>query len=327
MSRVQVTLRDIYFAQKTIARIVQRTPLIHSVWLSELTGRSVYLKLESVQQTGSFKIRGATNKLLNLTDKERQRGVVTVSSGNHGRALSYVANQLGIRAVVCVAESVPLVKQEGIRKLGAELKVHGKTYDEAAAHADYLQGKEDLIMVHPFDEPEIIAGQGTIGLELLDHLPQIDTVIVPLSGGGLLGGIALALKSVDGDIQTIGVSMQRGPAMVESLKAGQVVDVVEEPTLADALAGGIGPNHHTFEIIKNYVDETVLVSEDEIARGMAYAFERHHLVIEGGGAVGLAAVLSEKVRHLGQNVVVVLSGSNVDLQLLLKIVQEQSGLR
>ena len=182
-------------------------------------------------------------------------------------------------------------------------------------------------MVHPFDDPFIIAGQGTIGLELLEDLPEIDTVIVPLSGGGLLGGIALALKSVHAGIRTIGVSMERGPAMVESLRAGKVVEIVEEPTLADALAGGIGPNVYTFNIIQKFVDDTVLVSEEEIAGAMAFALERHHLVVEGGGAVGIAALLYGKVENLGQNVAVVISGSNVDIPVLLKVVQNHSAFK
>ncbi len=318
-----INLRDIYLARQKIASIAKRTPLVHSPGLSQRLGAAVYLKLENVQETGSFKIRGAANKLLSLSPELRQRGTITVSSGNHGRALSYVAGQLGVRAVVCVAETVPDVKQAAIRALGAELVVHGQTYDEATACATRLQEEQGLVMIHPFDDPLVIAGQGTIGLELLKDLPDVDTVVVPLSGGGLLGGIALALKSACSDIRIVGVSMERGPAMVESLRAGKVVDVIEEPTLADALAGGIAPNVHSFGLIQKYVDDTALVSEDEIAAAMAWALREQHLVVEGGGAVGLAALLQGKVQNLGQRVVVVLSGSNVDLALLLEIAQER----
>jgi threonine dehydratase len=321
MPTSNVTMRDIYLARQKIASIVRRTPLIHSDWLAERVGSAVYLKLESLQETGSFKIRGATNKLLNLAPDARECGVITVSSGNHGRAVSYVARQLGIRAIVLLSESVPEVKREAIQRLGAEAVVHGKTYDEAAEYASRLQEERGLVMIHPFDDPFIIAGQGTIGLELLEDFPEIDTVIVPLSGGGLLGGIALALKIAHAGIRTIGVSMERGPAMVESLHAGKVVDIVEEPTIADALAGGIAPNIHTFDIIQKYVDDTVLVSEEEIAGAMAFALEKHHLVVEGGGVVGIAALLYGKVERLGKHVAVVVSGGNVDLSLLLKIAQ------
>jgi threonine dehydratase len=319
-------MRDIYLARQKIAPIAKRTPLIHSDWLTEYTGSSVYLKLENLQETGSFKIRGAANKLLSLSPDVHERGVVTVSSGNHGKAVSHVAHQLGIRAVVCLSEAVPEVKREAIRRLGAETIVHGKTYDEAMEYASRLQEREGLVMIHPFDDPHVIAGQGTIGLELLEDLPQIDTVVVPLSGGGLLGGISLALKGAHTEICTVGVSMERGPAMVESLRAGKVVDIVEEPTIADALAGGIAPNVYTFDIVQKHVDDTILVSEEEIADAMALALEKHHLVVEGGGAVGIAALLYRKVKHLGQHVVVVISGSNVDLSLLLKIARDHQSV-
>ncbi len=327
MSTSEVTLRDIYLARHMISSVAKRTPLIHSLWLTEHVGGSIYLKLENLQVTGSFKVRGATNKLLNVPQEVRQRGAITVSSGNHGRALSYVARQLGVRAVVCLSEAVPLIKREAIQELGAEAIVCGRTYDEASDYADHLREKQGLVMVHPFDDPFVIAGQGTIGLELLEDLPEIDTVVVPLSGGGLLAGIALALKSASANIRTIGVSMERGPAMVESLRAGKVVDIVEEPTIADALAGGLGPNVYTFNLIQKYVDQTVLVSEKEIAEAMAFALEKHRLVVEGGGAVGIAALLHHKVKEVGRNTAVVLSGSNVDIPLLLRIAQAHRSTR
>ncbi len=314
-----MNLQDVYRARQKIAPIARRTPLLYSPWLSERTGSAVYLKLECVQETGSFKIRGAANKMLHLTPAERERGVITVSSGNHGRAVSYVARRLGIRAVVLLSEAVPQVKREAIRQLGGEVVVHGETYDEATGYALRLQKERGLVMIHPFDDPLVIAGQGTIGLELLEELPEVDTVLVPLSGGGLMGGIALALKHAHTGIRTIGVSMERGPAMVESLRAGKVVDVVEQPTIADALAGGLGDNRYTFGLIQKYVDDTVLVSEQEIADGMAFALVEHHLVVEGGGAVGIAALLQNRVERLGRNVVIVVSGSNVELALLLEI--------
>ncbi|HEY73303.1 MAG: hydroxyectoine utilization dehydratase EutB [Anaerolineaceae bacterium 4572_32.2] len=321
MPASNITLRDIYLARQKIAPIANKTPLIHSGWLAERADVPVYLKLENVQETCSFKIRGAANKLLNLAPDERERGVITVSSGNHGRAVSYVARRLKIRAVVLLSEAVPEVKRRAIQKLGAEVIVRGETYDQAMEHASRLQKDQGLVMIHPFDDPLVIAGQGVIGLELLEDLPEIDTAIVPLSGGGLMGGIALALKTAHPGIRTVGVSMERGPAMVESLRAGRVVDIVEQPTIADGLAGGIAPNIYTFDIIQKYVDDTVLVSEEEIAGAMAFALEKHHLVVEGAGAVGIAALLYEKVERLGQHVAVVVSGGNVDLSLLLEIAE------
>jgi len=317
-----VTLRDIYTARRRIAGIVVRTPLIESPQLTDDLGAPVYLKLENVQRTGAFKIRGAANKLQALSTEERQRGVITVSSGNHGRAVAHVAREFGVAAVVCMSTRVPANKVDGIRRLGAEVVLHGESYDEAEHYAGQLQKDRELTMISPFDDPYVIAGQGTIGLELLEDLPELDTVIVPLSGGGLLSGIALALKSADASIRTIGVSMERAPVMFHSLRVGRPIEMEEEETLADALAGGIGLNNrYTFGMVQEYVDENLLVTEDEIAAAMAFALEEHHLVVEGGGAVALAAVLHGRVGGATGNTVVVISGGNVETSLLLEIAQ------
>jgi threonine dehydratase len=318
-----ISLDDIHLAQNRIASFIRRTPLLDSKNLSEESQTSIKLKLENLQVTGSFKIRGATNKILTLSKDERSRGVVTISSGNHGRAVCYAAHQLGIRSVICLPETVPRNKISAIRNLGGEVIIHGKTYIESDGYAHKLEKQQDLTFVHPFDDPEVIAGQGTIGLELLEDLPRIDTVVVPLSGGGLLSGIALALKSHNPGIRTIGVSMERGPAMVESLKAGRVIDIVEEPTIADALAGGIGlDNRFTFRMIQELMDEAVLVSEAEIARAMTLALDQYHLVVEGGGAVGLAAIVENKISKLERNVVIVISGGNIEIPSLTRVYQE-----
>ena len=326
MAGIDLTMRDIYSARARIAPLVRKTPLVTSPELAELTGSKVTLKLENLQETGSFKPRGAANKILSLNPGVRQRGVVTVSSGNHGRALAYIAHRLGLRAFVCLPDTVPANKRDAIQKLGAKL-VFRRTYEEAQEEAYRLVEKEGLEMIHPYDDPVVIAGQGTIGLELLEESPDLDTVVVPLSGGGLLGGIAFALKSAEPKIHVVGVMMERGPAMVESLRAGRLVEIVEEPTLADALAGGIIPNTYTFELLQKTVDETVLVSEQEIAAAMAFALERHHLVVEGAGAAGIAALRAGKLQHLGEHVAVVISGANVDMPLLLRVVQDHLGGR
>jgi threonine dehydratase len=316
-------LIDVYLAKRKIKKSIYRTPLVKSPRLREIVTAECYLKLENLQNTGSFKIRGATNKILSLSDDERKRGVIAVSSGNHGRAVASVAQKYNIPAVICISETVPRNKVQAIRELGAEIVIAGQSYDEASEGAEKLQVERGLTMIHPFDDPYVIAGQGTIGLELIEDLPEIDTAIVPLSGGGLLGGIALTLKSINPKIRTIGVSMDRGPAMFESLKAGRIMEVIEEPTLADALVGGIGKNNaHTFAIIQQFVDETVLVSEGEIAAGMTFALERHQLVVEGGGAVGIAAVLAGKVKEIGENTAIVISGANVDLPVLIEVAQK-----
>jgi threonine dehydratase len=278
------------------------------------------LKPESLQETGSFKIRGSANKILALTPEQRERGVITVSTGNHGRAVSYVAGELGVRAVVCMSTLVPDHKVAAIQSLGAEVVIYGDSYEEAERHAMQLVDERGLMMVPGFDDPLVIAGQGTIGLELLEDFPEIDTAVVPLSGGGLICGIAVALKSANAAIRVVGVSMDRAPVMYHSLKAGKPIDMPEEPTLADALMGNIGlDNRYTFRMVQQYVDDVVLVSEEEIAEAMAFALREHGLVIEGGAAVGIAALRRRRVPRLGRNVAVVVTGSNVDELLLRRI--------
>lgn len=323
MSGRDVTLSDVFSARQRIASIVRKTPLVHSPALTEHAGAMVYLKLENLQETGAFKIRGVSNRFATLSEEERERGVITVSSGNHGRGVSYVAKQLGVTAVVCMSKRVPANKVEAIKGLGAETVIHGQSYDEAEEMARQIQAERGLTRIDPFDDPDIIAGHGTIGLELLEELPGVRTVLVPLSAGGLMSGVALALKSADPAIRTIGVSMDHGAVMAESLKAGRVVHVEETPSLADALIGGIPlDNRYTFRMCQAYVDETILVSEEEIAKGIAFAFAKHRLIVEGAGAVGIAALLSGKVRNPGGSIAVVVSGGNIDISLLLQIVEE-----
>ena len=310
-------------ARSRIESVITRTPLIPSPQLSYLDS-NVYLKLESLQTTGSFKLRGATNKLSSLVDDERERGVITVSSGNHGRAVSYLSKKLGINAVVCISEAVPANKVNAIRDLGAEVIISGRTYDEANETALRIKAERALTFIHPFDDYHVIAGQGTIGLELVEDLPEIDTVIVPLSGGGLLCGIAMALKSINPSIYTVGVTMEHGAAVHESLKAGKIVQVDEYPTLADALPGGLGDvNIYTFKMIQKYVDETVLVSEEEIADAMRFAVEKHRLVVEGGGAVGIAALKNGKIKKRGKHTAIIISGGNVDTSILTRVLQDK----
>ena len=252
----ELTLSDLHDARKRIAGLVIKTPIHPSNLLDARGEHYLNLKLENLQTTGSFKLRGASNKIMSLADEEKDRGVVTISSGNHGRAVSYVSAKLGIRVIVCVSRFVPEHKIEVIQKLGAEVLVVGKDYDEADAHARKLVREEGMTWIDPFDDPDVIAGQGTIGLEILEEIPEIDTVIVPTSGGGLISGIAIAIKLTNPKIRVIGVTMERGPAMYLSLEAGRLVPVVEQESLADALAGGLGEeNHYTFRICQEYVDK------------------------------------------------------------------------
>jgi threonine dehydratase len=221
-----------------------------------------------------------------------------------------------------MSKRVPLNKVEGIRSLGADLELHGESYDAAERHALRLQAERGLTLIPPFDDPHVIAGQGTIGLEILEDLPGVGTVMVPLSGGGLMAGIALVLKGADPSIRTIGVSMDRAPVMFHSLRAGRPIQMEEQETLADALIGGIGlDNRHTFRMIQKYVDETMLVTEEEIASAMAFALNQQHLVVEGGGAVALAALMKGRLAGRGEEIVVVVSGGNVEIPRLVEIAQ------
>jgi threonine dehydratase len=310
------TLADVQSAGRTIAATVHRTTLIESPLLSARCGSRVWLKPECQQKTGAFKIRGAANKILRLTDAERGRGIITASSGNHGRAVARVARDLGLRAVVCMSRRVVQNKVDAIARYGAEVVTEGETYDDAERRAFALAADQGLTWISAFDDPHIIAGQGTIGLELADDLPDLDTALVPLSGGGLISGVALALKSLRPATRVVGVSMERAPMMYLSLAAGHPVEVDERDTLADALVGNIGgDNLHTFRMVQRLVDEVVLVSEEAIGEAMGMASVVHDLTVEGGGAVGLAALLGDQVAHPGAQTAVVLSGGNVAPEL------------
>jgi threonine dehydratase len=315
------TLADVYRARAAIAPWVRRTPLVRSEALSARLGCSVHLKLETLQETGAFKLRGAANRLLALGATEREQGVVAVSTGNHARAVAHAANALGVPATVFMSTLVPQNKVLAVRSLGADVRIVGDSQDAAEVEARRLADEEGKVFVSPFEDPGVIAGQGTIGLELLEDLPGLDAVLVPLSGGGLIGGIALALKSADPAIRVIGVSMEPGAAMYESLRAGRPVEVAEAPTLADSLGGGIGlDNRYTFALVRELVDEVVLVSEDQIAAAMAHCYWREQQIVEGAGAVGIAALLAGKIGAVGDRIVVVLSGRNVDMRRFTEIV-------
>jgi len=315
---------DVAAARIAIADIATQTPVVSSSLLTESINTPVTLKLENLQVTGSFKVRGAANKILSLSDDEKERGVVTCSSGNHGLAVSYVAGSLGIPATVLVPEWVDKSKLDAIRRFGANAVLHGKTYDEAEERSFEVEEEEGLVFVHPFDDPYVVAGQGTIGLELSEQLPSMDCVLVPLSGGGLISGIAYAVKQANPQIRVIGVSAENARVMYESLLVGHPASFPEEKTIASALSGGIGlDNKHTFTLVSEYVDEHVLVSEEEIRTAMVFAAREHKLVVEGGGAVGIAAVLAEKVGRGSKSMAVVVSGGNIDMKSFGGVVSNQ----
>ncbi|MFZ0216042.1 MAG: pyridoxal-phosphate dependent enzyme [Candidatus Dormiibacterota bacterium] len=296
-------LGDAFRAQQRIAGIALRTPTVAADALRGEVGLDVRLKLETLQPTHSFKVRG----------------VVTASTGNHGRAVAYVADRLGIPAFVCLSSLVGEDRQSEIRRLGAEVRVAGRDQDQAVAAALELAEERGLTFVPPFDSRDVIAGQGTIGLELLaDRAPL--TIVVPLSGGGLLSGIAMVAKSIDPGIRVVGVSMERGAAMAASLHAGRPIEVQEVPTLAESLGGGILlDNRYTFAMTERWVDDVVLVSEDEIAQAIVFLLGRERLLVEGAGAVGVAALLSGRLRASGE-IAVILSGANLDADRLARLV-------
>jgi threonine dehydratase len=323
-----IEFEAIHDARKRIAGHVLSTPLVVSPTLSEIAGVPVSLKLEHYQTTGSFKLRGAISAMLQLTEAERARGVVTVSTGNHGRALSYAARALGSRATICMSRLVPENKVLEIRRLGADVRIVGGSQDEAQQEVDRLVVENQLVLVPPFDHPDVIAGQGTIGFEIVEAMPDIATVLVPVSGGGLVAGVAAAIKSVRPSAEVIGITMERGAAMKVSLDSGRPVQVEELSSLADALGGGIGLNNRlTFGMCRALVDDIVLVSESEIAAGIRHAYEKEHEIVEGAGAVGVAALLAHKVAGSPGPIAVVLSGRNIDIDVHCSIVNGMIGSR
>ncbi len=315
-----VTMGDVLAARRRIAAHVHRTSMVQSPSLSDRTGHPIYLKNEHQQLTGSFKLRGATNAVLSLGDKERARGVTAASTGNHGRALSHAARAAGTRAILCMSALVPANKVEAIKALGAEARIIGKSQDDAQLEVDRLVAEDGLVDIPPFDRAEVIAGQGTLGLEIIEDLPDLEAVLVPLSGGGLIAGVALAIKTASPKTRVIGVSMERGAAMVACLAAGKPVAVEELQTLADSLGGGIGlANRHTFAMVRALVDETITLSEVEIARGIAHGNTLEREVLEGAAAVGIAAILAGKFVPRGPTALV-LSGKNINMDVHAQIV-------
>lgn len=319
-----ITLQDVYQARGRIQGLVRHTYLQHSPWLSSHSGRRVWLKLENLQLTGSFKIRGAANTLLSLSAEQKERGVLAFSTGNHGRAVAYVAHQLGIRAVVCLSKRVPDYRVQAMEALGAEVVRSGESQDEASIKAAELEREEGLTMIKPFDDPLVIAGQGTIGLELLEDLPEVDTLLVPLSGGGLMAGVAYVAKQVNPGIRTIGLSLEVSAPMHESIQAGEPVEIDEVDSIGDALLGGIGlDNAYTFPLVRDMVDEILLLSEEEIADGLVSLFREHRLVAEGAGIVGVSALMHKQGLELGSRVAAVVSGGNMDPELLVQLCSQR----
>ena len=316
-----VTLADVREAQSRIGDAIYQTPCAYSESLSRLTGCELYLKLENLQMTGSFKERGSLNKILQLDEQQKAAGVITASAGNHAQGVAHAARLCGIRATIVMPETTPLAKLRGTRELGAEIVLAGSCYDEAYERARELQESHAYTFIHAFDDPVIIAGQGTIGLELLGQVPELEAVIVPIGGGGLISGIATAIKESRPDVDIIGVEAERLPAMKMSVAANQVIPLNTSNTIADGISvAKVG--EQTLPIVSQKVTEIVTVSEDEIAAAIMTLLEREKTLTEGAGAVGFAALMQQRLPSVkGKRVVVVISGGNIDMNMMSRILE------
>ena len=316
-----VTLQDVQAARERVAEHIYLSPCARSETLSRATGTQAYLKLDNLQMTGAYKERGALNKLLSLSPAERAKGLIAASAGNHAQAVAYHAGRLGITTTILMPEGTPLLKVANTRGHGARVVLHGSNYDEAYAEARRLEQVEQLTFIHPFDDAAIIAGQGTVALEILEQVPDLDAVLVPVGGGGLVSGMAVALKALRPAVKVVGVETEVLPCMLASLEEGRLVTVDAATTLADGIAVKRA-GELTFQHVREYVDEIVTVSEEEIASAILYLLEREKTVVEGAGAVAVAALLNHKVRGLeGRRVVAVISGGNIDVNVVARVIE------
>ncbi len=313
-----LNLETIRQAAQTISAQISATPCRYSRQLSELTGATVILKYENLQYTGSFKERGALVKLLSLTETERKQGIIAMSAGNHAQAVAHQAKRLGIPAVIVMPRFTPYVKVERTRSFGAEVIFHGETLDDSIILGKQIAEKRNLNIVHPYDDPKIIAGQGTIALEMFEDHPDLEVLIVPVGGGGLISGNAIAAKSLNPQIQILGVETKRFPAMFQALRGEPIT--CGNSTIAEGIAVKT-PGSLTLRIIRELVDEVLLVDEDEIEEAVRLLLQLEKTVVEGAGAAGLAALIKYRERFLGRKVGIILSGGNIDLPILSAIVQ------
>ncbi|UXR32620.1 bifunctional threonine ammonia-lyase/L-serine ammonia-lyase TdcB [Staphylococcus simulans] len=315
-------IQDIKEAKMMIRDYVRKTPLIQSMFLSnDITGGDVYLKLENMQFTGSFKYRGALNKILHLTEEQKEKGIITASAGNHAQGLALTGKLLGIKATVIMPEEAPIAKQEATRGYGAEVILKGETFNDSRLYMEQLAKETGKTIVHPYDDNEVMAGQGTIGLEILDSIWNVNTVIVPV-GGGLISGVATALKSFNPSIHVIGVQAENVHGMAESVKQGKITSQFTAHTIADGTEVAI-PGEKTYEVADKLVDEFILVTEDEISNAMRHLMQRAKIIAEGAGALPTAAILSGKIDPKwlkNKTTVALVSGGNVDLTRVSHII-------
>ncbi|MEZ5425472.1 MAG: threonine ammonia-lyase [Pyrinomonadaceae bacterium] len=317
-----VELSDIQDARKILQGIINPTPIVADELLSKEIQAKVFLKAECLQKGGSFKVRGAYNKISRLTPEEKKRGVVAPSAGNHAQGVALAAQLHRVKSTIVMPKFAPLTKINATRGFGAQVILHGESFDEAAAHARELQKKRGLIYVHAFDDDLIIAGQGTIGMEIVEDRPQTNVIVVPIGGGGIISGIAIAAKALLSDVRIIGVEADHCASMKASLDEGKLVEAQFKPTIADGIAIK-QPAERTLRIIRKKVDQVVTVTEDEIARGIYHCVQNNHLVVEGAGAAGVGALLAGKIKvSPNDNVCAVLCGGNIDANLLARILEQ-----
>lgn len=309
------TIQDVWRAQDVVRPHVYHTPLLHSRTFSAMTGATIYLKAENLQRAGSYKVRGATYKLSRLTTEERARGVVAASAGNHAQGVAIAARALGIACAIVMPATAPLAKITATESYGAKVILAGATYNDAYERAREIQADTGAIYIHAFDDPDIIAGQGTVGLEILADLPDVEAIVAPIGGGGLISGIAIAVKSLKPDVRIIGVEAAGAAAMRDSLASGHLVKLETVSTVADGIAVK-SPGERTFAIVRDLVDEVVTVEDDDIIRTVLLLMERGKLVVEGAGAAGAAAMLSGAISLPGARAAIVLSGGNIDMNLV-----------
>ena len=310
---------EVEAAEARIRPFIRETPLEYSNSLSRLGGCWVYLKMENLQLTGSFKLRGAVNKILSLPKEEKLKGVLTASSGNHGMAFAWAARKFGVNGRIYLPQTGSPTKIDALRSYGADIELYGDDCIKAERFAKETAEKEGLTFVSPYNDPKIIGGQGTVAVELKKQMEKIDVVLVPVGGGGLISGIAGYLKAFDKPPQVVGCQPEKSAVMYHSLKAGYLLDIESEPTISDGSAGGIESGSVTFAICRDQVDDFVLVSEEEIIAALKLIMERHHILIEGAAALSVAAFIKQKEHYKGKNIALVLSGAKISLATLKEI--------
>ena len=307
-------------AANRINSYIRETPLDYSPYFSELTGSNVYLKLENLQHTGSFKLRGAFNKLLSMSEEDRESGGVAASSGNHGAAIAYAMNELGVTGTIFVPEQTSPTKVDAIKRTGGDVRFFGTDGLDTETHAREYAEQNAMVYLSPYNDPDVIAGQGTCGVEIAKQLPDVDAVFIAVGGGGLISGVGTFLKSVNPSISVVACQPAASAVMTESVKAGKILDLPSEPTLSDGTAGGIEADAITFDICRDITDEYLLVSEEQIAEAMRGFMDSHHMLPEGAAGVAIAGLLASGDKYKGKNVVVIVCGGYVSRETLKQVI-------